>query len=157
MESCLHCSARRYRGWGWGSMHWLSSSKWNLCRSYSRYRPTRKGRMLTVILAPKGENVYYAVTARPASRKERSLYTTHQGGEKAAWHNWNIKYQNSKMLRKRLVFGIPTTLQTLRVNSSPSKSCLPKIFLMRSMCALSQRTSANWGMRRGKKVLAQRL
>lgn len=46
--------------------------------------PTYEGRMLTVILAPKGEHIYYAVTARPTSRKERSGYQKSRGGEKAA-------------------------------------------------------------------------
>ncbi len=37
--------------------------------------PTRAGRMLTVILAPQADiGVYYTVTARPASRKERRAY-----------------------------------------------------------------------------------
>ena len=45
---------------------------------------TKKGRMLTVILAPKGEGAYYTVTARPASRKERRLYQERLGGEQAA-------------------------------------------------------------------------
>lgn len=44
--------------------------------------PTSSGRMLTAILAPRGRGVYYPVTARPASRKERQLYTDpQQGGE----------------------------------------------------------------------------
>lgn len=42
------------------------------------------GRVLTVILAPKGDDIYYPVTARPASRKERQIYEAHKGGEKAA-------------------------------------------------------------------------
>jgi uncharacterized DUF497 family protein len=41
--------------------------------------PTQAGRMLSVILAPRGRGVYYPVTARPASRKERELYQTQQG------------------------------------------------------------------------------
>lgn len=32
---------------------------------------TKKDRLLTVILAPKGKNKYYAVTARDTSKKER--------------------------------------------------------------------------------------
>lgn len=43
---------------------------------------TRKGRKLTVILAPKGGDAYYPVTARPASRKERKRYAQLKGGEK---------------------------------------------------------------------------
>lgn len=39
---------------------------------------TRMGRMLTAILAPKGKGVYYPVTARPASRKERKIYQEHK-------------------------------------------------------------------------------
>lgn len=43
--------------------------------------PTRRGRMLTVILAPAGDaGVYYPVTARPADDKERRIYQ-HQQGE----------------------------------------------------------------------------
>lgn len=41
--------------------------------------PTRSGRMLTVILAPEGGGVYYPVTARPASRKERLQYREQRG------------------------------------------------------------------------------
>ncbi len=45
---------------------------------------TREGRMLTVILAPKGAGMYYTVTARVASKKERVLYREWKGGEQAA-------------------------------------------------------------------------
>jgi uncharacterized DUF497 family protein len=31
-------------------------------------------RLLTVVLAPRGRDVYYPVTARPASRRERAIY-----------------------------------------------------------------------------------
>ena len=41
------------------------------------------GKILTVILAPEGDGVYYVVTARPASRKERQLYRAQKGGETA--------------------------------------------------------------------------
>ena len=44
--------------------------------------PTRSGRMLTVILAPRGRGLYYPVTARPSSRKERDAYKKRAGGEK---------------------------------------------------------------------------
>jgi uncharacterized DUF497 family protein len=44
---------------------------------------TNEGRMLTVILAPKGETTYYVVTARPASRAERKVYDQWRGGEAA--------------------------------------------------------------------------
>lgn len=45
--------------------------------------PTRAGRMLTVALdpEPEGEGVFYPVTARPASRKERRRYREAKGGE----------------------------------------------------------------------------
>lgn len=44
--------------------------------------PSRSGKMLTVILAPQEEEgVYYVVTARPASRKERRRYQELEGGE----------------------------------------------------------------------------
>ena len=36
--------------------------------------PTQLGRMLAVVLEPELEEVYYVVTARPASRRERRLY-----------------------------------------------------------------------------------
>jgi uncharacterized DUF497 family protein len=36
--------------------------------------PNATGRLLTVILAPEGQGIYYPVTARPASRKERQRY-----------------------------------------------------------------------------------
>ncbi len=43
--------------------------------------PTRAGRVLTAILAPDDEpGVYYVVTARPASRKERRRYRELRGG-----------------------------------------------------------------------------
>jgi uncharacterized DUF497 family protein len=42
--------------------------------------PTTAGRMLSVILAPGGRGTYYPVTARAASRKERQLYQSEQGG-----------------------------------------------------------------------------
>lgn len=40
-------------------------------------------RMLTVVLDPEGEGVYYPVTARPASRRERAIYIQERakGGE----------------------------------------------------------------------------
>lgn len=44
--------------------------------------PTQAGRMLTVILDPEPEpDVYYPVTARPASRQECRRYQEVQGGE----------------------------------------------------------------------------
>ena len=36
--------------------------------------PTSAGRMLTVVIDPEGDGVYYPVTARPASRRERAVY-----------------------------------------------------------------------------------
>jgi uncharacterized DUF497 family protein len=42
--------------------------------------PTDGGRMLAVILAAKGGGVYYPVTARPASRRERELYRQERPG-----------------------------------------------------------------------------
>jgi len=39
------------------------------------------GEILTVILAPEGGDVYYPVTARPASKKERQLYRAQKGGK----------------------------------------------------------------------------
>ena len=43
--------------------------------------PTLAERMLTVILAPQGQDVYYPVTARSASRKERRRYQEVHRGE----------------------------------------------------------------------------
>ena len=41
--------------------------------------PTHGGRTLAVVLEPIEPEVYYLVTARPASRKERSLYRQQTG------------------------------------------------------------------------------
>lgn len=43
--------------------------------------PTTAGRMLTVILAPKEQDSYYVVTARPASRRERATWAQKEAGE----------------------------------------------------------------------------
>ena len=43
--------------------------------------PTATGKLLAVILAPEGRGVYYPVTARPASRKERGMYQRHRRGD----------------------------------------------------------------------------
>ncbi|MDO8690641.1 MAG: BrnT family toxin [Dehalococcoidia bacterium] len=43
--------------------------------------PTGTGRILAVILEPEAAGIYYPVTARPASRRERRLYQQ-GGGEK---------------------------------------------------------------------------
>lgn len=43
--------------------------------------PTFSGRILVVVLAPERRGVYYPVTARPASRKERRRYQEEKGGE----------------------------------------------------------------------------
>ena len=42
--------------------------------------PTNSGRMLAIILEPEGAGVFFRVTARPASRKERRRYETTRGG-----------------------------------------------------------------------------
>jgi uncharacterized protein len=42
--------------------------------------PTQAARMLAVILEPVGDDVYFPVTARPASRKERRYYDQQKGG-----------------------------------------------------------------------------
>lgn len=41
--------------------------------------PTKAGRMLAVVLESEGEEAYYPVTARPASRKEHRLYQRRPG------------------------------------------------------------------------------
>jgi uncharacterized DUF497 family protein len=45
--------------------------------------PTNSGRMLTVVIDPDPleRGVYYPVTARPASRREREIYQQQRGGE----------------------------------------------------------------------------
>jgi len=43
--------------------------------------PAVAGRMVTVVLEPEGGGVFYPVTARPASRKERREYQTEKAGE----------------------------------------------------------------------------
>lgn len=47
------------------------------------FGPTLSGRMLTVVLDPESseEGVYYPVTARPTSRRERTIYASERGGE----------------------------------------------------------------------------
>jgi hypothetical protein len=47
------------------------------------FGPALSGRMLAVVLdlEPPEEGVYYPVTARSASRRERAIYTTERGGE----------------------------------------------------------------------------
>jgi uncharacterized DUF497 family protein len=42
---------------------------------------TSAGRFVAVVLDPAGDDAYYPVTARPASRKERRLYRDEKGGE----------------------------------------------------------------------------
>lgn len=44
--------------------------------------PSANGRMLTVVIDPMPENegVYYVVTARPASRRERIVYSVEKQG-----------------------------------------------------------------------------
>ncbi|MBI4318186.1 MAG: BrnT family toxin [Chloroflexi bacterium] len=45
------------------------------------FGPTRAGRILTVVLdATETAGVYYVVTARPASRRERRIYARTRGG-----------------------------------------------------------------------------
>ena len=43
--------------------------------------PTASGRMLAVVLEPEGAGVFFPVTARPASRKERRRFENTRGGE----------------------------------------------------------------------------
>ena len=45
------------------------------------FGPSQTGRMLTVVLDAEDDGVYYVVTARPASRKERMIYAHEKGGE----------------------------------------------------------------------------
>lgn len=44
---------------------------------------TQDGKVLTIILHEKEERVFFPVTARPASRKERKLYEAYQTKEVA--------------------------------------------------------------------------
>ena len=43
--------------------------------------PTVASKMVSAILAPKGDDCYYPVTARSASRKERKIYESLKGGD----------------------------------------------------------------------------
>lgn len=36
--------------------------------------PTRSGKILTVVIDPEGQDLYYPVTARRASRREQAIY-----------------------------------------------------------------------------------
>ena len=49
-----------------------------------RIGPTASCRLLAVILEPEGDEAYYTVTARPASRTQRQRYQEAIGGEKQA-------------------------------------------------------------------------
>ena len=42
---------------------------------------TEAGRILSVVLNPEENDMYYPVTARPASRGERRVYLSEKGGE----------------------------------------------------------------------------
>lgn len=42
--------------------------------------PTNAGDMIAVVLEPVGDDAHFAITARPASRKERRLYREEKGG-----------------------------------------------------------------------------
>jgi uncharacterized protein len=42
--------------------------------------PTMAGKLLAAVFAPEGEDTYYVVTARSASRKERRYYQAQKGG-----------------------------------------------------------------------------
>lgn len=42
--------------------------------------PTSRGRFVTVILGPQGSGVYFTITARPASRRERQQYAESKEG-----------------------------------------------------------------------------
>ena len=42
--------------------------------------PTRAGRVPAVVVEHEGDDVYYPLTARPASRKERRYYQEQKGG-----------------------------------------------------------------------------
>lgn len=46
------------------------------------FGPTKSGRILTVVLDPEGEGIYYPVTARPASKRERAIYVQEKAGDK---------------------------------------------------------------------------
>ena len=64
---------------------------------------TEQQRMVSVALDPEGEGVYYPVSARDSSRKERRMYRVEKGGE-AAWKNIlnnQVEYHILKAARKR--------------------------------------------------------
>lgn len=47
------------------------------------FGPTPEGKIITVVIDPEGETgVYYPVTARPSSRKERAIYAGEKGVSK---------------------------------------------------------------------------
>lgn len=43
--------------------------------------PTVRGNLLTVVVAPEKEGIFYIVTARPASKKERHYYREQKAQE----------------------------------------------------------------------------
>lgn len=45
--------------------------------------PTASGNLLTVVVAPEGDGIFYIVTARPASKKERRYYREQKGQERS--------------------------------------------------------------------------
>lgn len=44
--------------------------------------PNASGNLLSAVLAPEGEGIYYVVTARPAAKQERRIYRQTKGGER---------------------------------------------------------------------------
>ena len=42
--------------------------------------PNAAGRILVAVLDPEGEDTYYPVSARPASRRERRIHAEERGG-----------------------------------------------------------------------------
>ena len=42
--------------------------------------PTGTGKILAVVLEPADKGIYYPVTARPASRRERKIFRIEKGG-----------------------------------------------------------------------------
>jgi uncharacterized DUF497 family protein len=42
--------------------------------------PDDAGRILAAVLDPEGQDTYYTVSARPASRRERRIYQQEKGG-----------------------------------------------------------------------------
>src|SRR6266511_4350312 len=79
LECCPHGPPPRHPGGGGGECHGQPVTSQTYKGRVRVVGPTRRNRMLTVILAPTDDaGGYYPVTARPADRKERRNYEQQQ-------------------------------------------------------------------------------